>query len=118
MTTSASSSRPAEVVGAFTVEAASSGPAALASLHEGELPDAVLLDVMMPGVDGLSLVRRLRQSDATCTLPVVLLTAKNVCHEFDQAHPGISGILRTPFNPMTLPGQLSALLGWSQEGGR
>jgi CheY-like chemotaxis protein len=101
-----------EVVGGYTVESASSGGIALRILETGELPDAILLDVMMPGLDGLSLVRRLRQCDRTRDLPVVLLTAKNLSHEVHLDQLGIRGALGKPFDPMTLPAQFAQLVGW------
>lgn len=58
----------------YEVQQASSGEAALESI-QGAPPDLVLLDVMMPGLDGFEVVQRLRQAPATRTLPVVLLTA-------------------------------------------
>ena len=102
-----------EVVGGFTVETASCGNAALRLLAGQELPDALLLDVMMPGLDGVTLVRRLRQSERTQALPVVLLTAKNLSHELDLHRLGIRGTIGKPFDPMTLSAEFSTLLGWT-----
>ncbi len=58
----------------FTVETASSGEAAL-ELARDHSPDLIILDIMMPGMDGLDVLRRLRSADAT--LPVLMLTAKD-----------------------------------------
>ena len=102
-----------EVVGGFTVETATCGAAALRLLETEELPDALLLDVMMPGLDGVTLVRRLRRSDRTQTLPVVLFTAKDLSHELDLDQLGIRGAIGKPFDPMTLSAEFSAFLGWS-----
>ena len=102
-----------EVVGGFNVDTSNSGLAALAMLEKGTLPDGLLLDVMMPGLDGLATVARLRQSPRTRTLPVVLLTAKNLTQ--DQAaldRLGIRGVVGKPFDPMALPSRFSELLGW------
>ena len=102
-----------EVVGGFTVETATCGAAALRLLETEELPDALLLDVMMPGLDGVTLVRRLRRSDRTQTLPVVLFTAKDLSHELDLEQLGIRGAIGKPFDPMTLSAEFSTFLGWS-----
>ena len=107
-----------EVVGGFTVETATCGNAALRLLESQNLPDALLLDVMMPGLDGVTLVRQLRQSDRTQTLPVVLLTAKDLSHELDLHRLGISGIIGKPFDPMTLSAEFSTLLGWTDSRAR
>ncbi|MGA0603282.1 response regulator [Caulobacter sp. KR2-114] len=61
-------------VAAYAVETASSGPEALAKAAASP-PDLVLLDVMMPGMDGYEVCRRLRGDPATARLPVVLVTA-------------------------------------------
>jgi len=102
-----------ELVGGFTVETATCGNVALRLLESQDLPDALLLDVMMPGLDGVTLVRRLRQSDRTQALPVVLLTAKDLSHELDLHRLGIRGAIGKPFDPMTLSADFSTLLGWT-----
>ena len=61
----------------FDVRVAHDGEAAQASIEE-EIPDLVLLDVMMPKVDGVELCRRLRANPATANLPVIMLTAKSL----------------------------------------
>lgn len=76
-------------------------------------PDLVLLDVMMPGMDGLTTFARIHENPETANIPVILLTAK--------ARPGsrqdweglpVSGVISKPFDPMNLPGQIQQLLGW------
>lgn len=59
----------------FTVRVAQSGPEALAEL-EREVPDLVLLDVMMPQMSGLEVLERLKTNSATATVPVIMVTAK------------------------------------------
>ncbi|MHA3773249.1 ATP-binding protein [Verrucomicrobiota bacterium sgz303538] len=59
----------------YTVETVPDGEAALAIVHQRR-PDLILSDVMMPKLDGLELVRRLRADDALSTLPVILLSAR------------------------------------------
>ncbi len=71
-----------DVLGAagYRVEAARDGREALARIAR-ELPDAVILDLMMPGMDGIEVVAELRRSPRTRNLPVVILTAKHVTKE-------------------------------------
>jgi diguanylate cyclase (GGDEF)-like protein len=61
----------------FAVDVAANGAQALATIAEG-VPDLVLLDVMMPDLDGIEVCRRLRAAPATANLPVILLTAKDL----------------------------------------
>lgn len=99
-----------EVVGGFEVESAGCGydavRAALASP-----PDAVLLDLMMPGTDGLTVARSLRAHPSTRHVPIVVLTARPLPPE-DQARDVVDGMLSKPFDPMALPALLAASLGW------
>lgn len=78
-----------------------------------EKPDAILMDVMMPGMDGPTTFKQLQFNTATAGIPVVLLTAK--VQGVDQrrfAGLGVAGILFKPFDPLTLGAQLAGLLGW------
>ncbi len=102
-----------EVVGGWRVLSTSSGEDA-AQLAREELPDAVLLDVMMPGVDGPSTLARLREDPTTADIPVILLTAKNLSVDRrDFASMSLAGMIPKPFDPMALAGQVAGLLGWS-----
>ena len=72
---------------------------------------AVLLDIMLPEVDGLELLRQLRADDATATLPVMMLTAKGA--EFDKVcglDAGADDYLAKPFGMMELVSRVNALL--------
>ena len=76
-------------------------------------PEAILLDVMMPGMDGPTTFRQLALDPATAHIPVLLLTAK--VQPSDQetfAHLGVKAVLTKPFDPMTLADQIAAALGW------
>jgi DNA-binding response OmpR family regulator len=59
----------------YQVEHAASGPAALEALAKPELPDVVLLDVMLPKVDGFEILRTIRAGDRTQALPVLMVTS-------------------------------------------
>ena len=89
-----------EKVGGHEVRVARSGEEALAMLADWR-PDVVVLDVMMPGMDGPATLQRIRGDRATKDLPVVYLTASVVEPDLDRLRtPDITGILAKPFNPM------------------
>lgn len=76
-------------------------------------PDAVVLDVMMPGTDGPATFRLLQSDPRTADIPVVMLTAR-VDRADRQAWlaMGVRGVLAKPFDPLRLPAQLAEVLGW------
>lgn len=101
-----------EMVAGWQVVAADGGAAALALAHEHQ-PDAVLLDVMMPDVDGITTFRKLRAAESTKHIPVILLTAKMQVGErqlWDELD--VAGVIAKPFDPMTLATQVAELLAW------
>jgi CheY-like chemotaxis protein len=101
-----------ELVGGFEVMTASSGRDAVARAR-GDQPDAVLLDVMMPGMDGPATLVELRADPATRDIPVVFLTANTQTVQRQQLNQlGAAGILSKPFDPMKLPGEVAAMLHW------
>ena len=103
-----------ETVADWEVETASSGAQGLARAIEHQ-PDAILLDVMMPGMDGPTTFRELRNNPATARIPVLLLTAK--VQSTDQkrfADLGVEAVLFKPFDPLTLSEQIAAALGWGE----
>lgn len=74
-------------------------------------PDLILLDVMMPKLDGYQTCRRLKQSPETKAIPVIFLTAKAQQFEMKQSlEAGALGYLVKPFDPMTLHDQIVAML--------
>ncbi|HOD31909.1 MAG TPA: response regulator [Holophaga sp.] len=96
-------------VGGFTVALCASGEEALAQA-EAFAPDLLLLDVMMPGMDGPDTLAALRAKPALAGVPALFMTAKvqpqEVAHYRDL---GAADVLPKPFDPMALPGQLRAL---------
>lgn len=97
----------------YDVDTAADGVEALSKIRSKER-DLVLLDVMMPGMDGPSTFRELRKNPATANIPVLLLTAK--VQSSDQrrfADLGVQAVLFKPFDPMTLSTQIASVLGWS-----
>lgn len=104
-----------ETMGAWEVLTASSGSEGLAQA-EAEQPDAILLDVMMPDMDGLTTFHQLQTNPATQPIPVILLTAK--VQSADQrrfTELGVIAMIAKPFNPMTLATQVAEALGWDWE---
>ena len=98
-------------VGKWTVILAASGPEAIAAARR-ELPDLILLDVMMPGMDGLSTLSALQASAVLARIPVVFLTAKAQEREIERyLGLGAAGVIRKPFDPMTLPDHLRRIVG-------
>ena len=103
-----------ELIGGWEVDCAASGADAL-SIATANPPDAILLDVMMPTMDGPTTFGRLQADPRTRSVPVVLLTAKVQGLERRQWESlGVAGVLAKPFDPMTLPSEVAVLLGWER----
>jgi len=102
-----------EMVAHWQVQAANSG-------HDGitkaktEQPDAILLDVMMPDMDGPTTFQQLQADPETLHIPVLLLTAK--VQSADRRHftdLGVKGVIAKPFDPLTLAEEVARILGWN-----
>lgn len=95
----------------YTVVRAHDGAEALAAARE-TLPDLIVLDVMMPKMDGYEVTRALRADEATRRIPVILLTARvqdaDVQRGFDA---GADDYVRKPFSPQELRSRVQAILG-------
>jgi CheY-like chemotaxis protein len=101
-----------EIVGGWTVRTAHSGTDAHDQAR-ADRPDAVLLDVMMPGVDGPRTLKALRADPATSDIPVIFLTAKIPAADgLEWRGLELAGVIPKPFDPMTLAAEMSKLLGW------
>ncbi|MBW4472175.1 MAG: response regulator [Stenomitos rutilans HA7619-LM2] len=101
-----------EDLGGWDVTVAASG-------HEGLMqaathtPDAILLDVSMPDMDGFAVYEQLKADDSLCQLPVVLLTAKVLPGDRSRfAQMDVAGVITKPFDPTSLCAELAAILGW------
>ncbi|MEB3229676.1 MAG: response regulator [Leptolyngbyaceae bacterium] len=78
-----------------------------------EQPDIILLDVMMPEMDGLATFKKLSQAPETRAIPVILLTAKAQASEkriFQKT--GVNGVITKPFNSLNLAKEISRILNW------
>jgi response regulator RpfG family c-di-GMP phosphodiesterase len=74
-------------------------------------PDAILLDLSMPGVDGLTYCRRLKARSATRDIPIVLLTGSNHSTQADGDAAGAEALVRKPFSPLELLAVVERLAG-------
>lgn len=98
-----------EALGGFTVLACGSGAEALTQF-EGFAPDLVLLDVMMPGMDGPTTLGALRLLPAGRDVPVVFMTAKVRTEEVAlYRQMGAEEVIAKPFDPMTLSDRVRAI---------
>jgi len=99
-------------VAGWEVLTASSGADGVA-LASAQRPDVILLDVMMPGLDGPATLDVLRGRDETRAIPVLFMTAKAQAGELTRyASLGVAGVIPKPFDPMTLSDRVAAVLGW------
>lgn len=81
---------------------------------ETERPDAILLDVMMPEMDGPATLAHLRANKFTQHIPIVLLTAKvQVADQQRFTQLGVATVIVKPFEPTTLASQIAQALGWN-----
>lgn len=80
---------------------------------QAEKPDVILLDLMMPDMDGLTTFKRLQADPLTEQIPVIFLTAKAQTSEKRQFQDlGVSGVITKPFNSLELPEQIAKILNW------
>ncbi len=101
-----------EVVGGWQVSTASNGVDAGRAAAR-ERPDVVLLDVMMPGLDGPATAALLAEQDVTRDVPVIFMTAKTALADAGlDAIPNVVGVISKPFDPMALAGEIGQLIGW------
>lgn len=98
----------------WTILTASSGRQGILTAA-AEKPDAILMDVMMPEMDGPTTFKHLQSITETAGIPVILLTAK--VQGVDQrrfAGLGVKAVLFKPFDPLTLAAQICDVLGWDK----
>ncbi|HWW61805.1 MAG TPA: response regulator [Thermoanaerobaculia bacterium] len=92
-------------VGGMDVIEASNGQDGI-DQAEAHTPDVILLDMMMPGMDGASTFHALRANAKTAAIPIIFLTTKTTGAE----QLGARGVMLKPFNPMTLADEVRAVL--------
>jgi CheY-like chemotaxis protein len=97
-------------VGRWQVSLAATGKEALEKAQV-ESPDLILLDVMMPGIDGVTTFRCMKEIPCLANVPVILITAKIQEDELEKyMNLGLAGVIMKPFDPMQLPAQIMQLL--------
>ena len=96
----------------YQISAATNGQQGLDKAFE-EDPDLILLDVMMPDMDGIATFKALQAHPETEQIPVILLTAKAQTSEKRQFNDlGVCGVITKPFNSLDLPEQIAKILHW------
>lgn len=103
-----------EIMGGWEVSTADSGRQGLA-LAAAEQPDAIILDVMMPDLDGVATLFRLQANPTTEHIPVIFLTAHiQASNRRGFSDLGVAAVMPKPFDPGTLASQVAKILGWSE----
>jgi len=104
--------------GPFRVSLAYDGQEALDLVNDGEQLDLVLLDLMMPKLSGLDVLRRIREQEKFDSLPCIILTAGgDAKHERDAIELGATQFLTKPFSPKKLYALVARLTGAPDEAG-
>ena len=103
-----------EAAAGWDVLTAASGSEGLATAQV-EKPDAILLDVMMPDMDGPTTFRQLQADPTTQNIPTILLTAKAKISEQQQfIDLGVTGVITKPFKAQDLVNQIRKILHWNE----
>lgn len=98
--------------GGFVVQTVASGAAGIEAAR-AQPPDAILLDVVMPDMDGPQTVHALREHAMTREIPVVLVTGRDGDQDrLAFAELGVAGVIGKPFDGSALAGQVRGVLGW------
>jgi CheY-like chemotaxis protein len=101
-----------EEFGGWQTLLAHSGVEGLTVAQTGH-PDAILLDVSMPEMDGFEMFEQLQENPATQNIPVILLTSKVLARDRKRfADLNVAGVITKPFNPLMIWQQVADLLGW------
>ena len=99
-----------EGVGGWKVSLVASGFEAI-EVAKKEKPDVILLDVMMPEMDGPTTLSKIREHEEISEIPVIFFTAKVQKQELDSYLAlGAAGIISKPFDPMKLPGEIREIV--------
>ncbi|MBT9312957.1 response regulator [Leptothoe kymatousa] len=101
-----------EAAAGWTVDTAACGQDGIA-IAKAKSPDLILLDVMMPGEDGIDVFKQLQADPVTQSIPTIFLTAKARMSEHQALlQIGVLGVITKPFKARELTQQIEQLLGW------
>ncbi len=100
-----------ELTAGWTVFSAASGAEGL-SIAQAQQPDAILLDMMMPEMDGIALFRQLQTQPLTQGIPAIFLTAQIIATERRKLEGLGAGMILKPFEPNVIAHQIKTLLNW------
>jgi CheY-like chemotaxis protein len=101
-------------VGGWRIATAVSGEEGIERAVSGRF-DAILLDVVMPGIDGITVAERLHGIPATGSLPIVLLTADDRLEDSERfRNLSVAGVIPKPFDIYDLSRQMASLLRWPE----
>ncbi|HWY89968.1 MAG TPA: response regulator [Solirubrobacteraceae bacterium] len=99
-------------IGGWRISTAVTGEEGIERAVSGQF-DAILLDVVMPGMDGIAVAERLRAIPATSSLPIILLTACDRLEDSERFRDvPVAGVIGKPFNISDLTREVATLLGW------
>ncbi|MBD2521431.1 response regulator [Nostoc sp. FACHB-133] len=102
-----------ESLAGWDILTASSGSEGI-KIAASEHPDAILLDVMMPEIDGPTTFKQLQATAATCDIPTIMLTAKAQPSEQQQLRNlGVAGVITKPCLPQELVDDICKMLNWN-----
>ncbi|WP_013334643.1 response regulator [Gloeothece verrucosa] len=102
-----------EDLAGWQVTTASTGYQGLLKANQEQF-DVLILDIKMPGMNGLTVLKHLKENPKTRTLPVILLTAEIIFMEAESKNNiEIKGVITKPFNVNTLAQQIAKLVGWT-----
>ncbi|HEY9681089.1 MAG TPA: response regulator [Oculatellaceae cyanobacterium] len=94
----------------WEITAAESGEDALKKVSD-KIPDVILLDMMMPGMDGPTTFAKLRERAELANVPVIFMTAKVQTHEVESyLQLGAAGVITKPFDPMSLADEIRQIV--------
>jgi CheY-like chemotaxis protein len=96
----------------WQITVATSGKEGLTAIAKAK-PDAILLDIMMPDMDGFSFIKKLKADNELAYIPIVVITAcTNLLNSQAFIELGCKGIISKPFEPITLVPRITKILGW------
>ncbi|HHP7244819.1 MAG TPA: response regulator [Elainellaceae cyanobacterium] len=105
-----------EEIAGWSVVSAYSGYTGV-KLAYSHLPDAILLDISMPDMNGVEVFQTLQENPKTLDIPVILLTANFQPDDYEQLSKfgRLAGVIVKPFDPIALVTRISDLLGWTPD---